>query len=539
MMYLKNFLTFLTIFSLTIYASDLVIPTPADDIEALSTSVANSVIRSQGSDISEKQKTVITFGTFDLFHVGHLNILKRAKELGGRLIVGVSTDEFSYRRKSKLPLCSEQDRLEIVRSSRYVDDVFYESDYNQKSAFIDQFKADILVLGDDWSGVFDNIHSGCETVYLPRTEGISSTDIVAKIEEQAFASNARTTSEYTKKPGAPGRSVGFYQMMKDIHDAFTVSNATYVAIAGTLLGTIRHKGFIPWDADIDVAVLEEHMTGLDQAMNILAHLGYRLEKDHITIKVNSPDCSADIVIYERNMRTKYLRRELVFPIRQEKFGAVTINVPHEAEKMLEITYGSGWKESISKWGLNQSCRESALVKVVKEDDEFLPLGPFGPFSNNVQLLLSKTVDFTNLRLVSSVIDSYEREQNYNSAQGKLILQTGYDSIEHKNEGRWLLDGESSFKFEPNGMFKVYCVKLFGYSYKHDQSDLWDAICEVGGEEISTSLDSDGLAFFLFGNTERTIKLKMSQDSPSNYGSTDSRNLSFFLKKIQVYGGNAL
>lgn len=124
-------------------------------------------------------KTGITFGTFDLFHIGHLNILRRAKSLCDRLIVGVSTDELNYFKKHKYPVYSQQDRLEIVSSICFVDGVFFEKSLELKTEYIRLFSADILVMGDDWKGKFDYCKEecNCEVIYLPRTEGISTTAV--------------------------------------------------------------------------------------------------------------------------------------------------------------------------------------------------------------------------------------------------------------------------------------------------------------------------------------------------------------------------
>lgn len=122
-------------------------------------------------------KTVITFGTFDLFHIGHLNILRRAKMLGDRLIVGVSTDALNFAKKHTYPVYGQQERLEIVSSIIFVDGVFFEESLEKKCDYIRQFSADVLVMGDDWCGKFDYCaqECGCEVIYLPRTEGISTT----------------------------------------------------------------------------------------------------------------------------------------------------------------------------------------------------------------------------------------------------------------------------------------------------------------------------------------------------------------------------
>jgi glycerol-3-phosphate cytidylyltransferase len=126
-------------------------------------------------------KRVITFGTFDLFHIGHLRILQRARELGDYLIVGVSTDSLNLRKKGSYPAYSEEERLEIVRSIRVVDEVFLEEELERKRAYIRERRADLLVMGDDWKGRFDEFADICEVVYLPRTPNVSTTQVKAEI----------------------------------------------------------------------------------------------------------------------------------------------------------------------------------------------------------------------------------------------------------------------------------------------------------------------------------------------------------------------
>lgn len=121
-------------------------------------------------------KTVITYGTFDLFHVGHIRLLKRLSELGDRLVVGLSSDEFNEL-KGKKSFFSYQERAEIVSACKYVDEVFPEHNWEQKLSDIKKFKADTFAMGDDWSGKFDFLEDLCEVVYLPRTEDVSTTQI--------------------------------------------------------------------------------------------------------------------------------------------------------------------------------------------------------------------------------------------------------------------------------------------------------------------------------------------------------------------------
>jgi glycerol-3-phosphate cytidylyltransferase len=126
---------------------------------------------------------VITFGTFDLFHIGHLNILRRARELGDYLIVGISSDDLNQRKKAKLPVIPQDDRIAIVAGIRFVDEVFVEESLELKGEYIRQHRADVLVMGDDWQGRFDQYSSLCRVVYLPRTPEVSSSGIVSGLRE--------------------------------------------------------------------------------------------------------------------------------------------------------------------------------------------------------------------------------------------------------------------------------------------------------------------------------------------------------------------
>lgn len=127
-------------------------------------------------------KKIITYGTFDLFHRGHLEILRRAKELGDYLIVGVATDQFNAL-KGKKAYYSYQDRAAIVAAIRYVDLVIPENNWEQKRSDIAELGADILVMGHDWQGKFDDLSDVIEVKYLARTEGISTSIIKDDLKE--------------------------------------------------------------------------------------------------------------------------------------------------------------------------------------------------------------------------------------------------------------------------------------------------------------------------------------------------------------------
>lgn len=127
------------------------------------------------------EKMVVTFGTFDVFHIGHLKILERAAGLGDRLIVGVSTDALNYSKKAKYPVYPDYERMAIVKALRCVDEVFPEESLEKKRQYLLEHKADVLVMGHDWEGKFDEFQDICEVVYFPRTPSVSTTEIIEKI----------------------------------------------------------------------------------------------------------------------------------------------------------------------------------------------------------------------------------------------------------------------------------------------------------------------------------------------------------------------
>lgn len=139
-----------------------------------------------------KQKTIITYGTFDILHVGHINLLRRARALGDRLVVGLSTDEFNQG-KHKSSLLNFENRKAVLESIRWVDEVFAENDWEQKPDDIRRYGASVFVMGHDWEGKFDSLSEYCEVVYLPRTADISTTEI-----KQSLGDGARRPADSDK-----------------------------------------------------------------------------------------------------------------------------------------------------------------------------------------------------------------------------------------------------------------------------------------------------------------------------------------------------
>ena len=121
-------------------------------------------------------KTIITYGTFDMFHIGHLNLLKNLKALGDELIVAVSTDEFNLL-KGKKTLIPYDQRAQIVEAISYVDRVLPETAWDQKVEDVKKYNIDTFAIGDDWEGEFDFLKEYCNVVYLPRTSNISTTQL--------------------------------------------------------------------------------------------------------------------------------------------------------------------------------------------------------------------------------------------------------------------------------------------------------------------------------------------------------------------------
>lgn len=122
-------------------------------------------------------KRVITYGTFDLLHYGHINLLRRAKAQGDYLIVALSTDEFNWREKQKKSYFTYEERKAMLEAIRYVDLVIPEENWEQKKTDVAKYDIDVFVMGDDWAGKFDFMKDQCQVVYLPRTPEISTTKI--------------------------------------------------------------------------------------------------------------------------------------------------------------------------------------------------------------------------------------------------------------------------------------------------------------------------------------------------------------------------
>lgn len=250
---------------------------------------------------------VITYGTFDLFHIGHLRILQRAKELAGQdgtLTVVVSSDKFNWEEKHKKCAIPDSQRAEIVGALKCVDKVIFENSWEQKRQDVIDNKIDIFVMGDDWRGKFDFLSDLCQVVYLPRTSGISSTDLKACMDKQNVEyGRYRPSGVLALKNGvrkllkssALGKVVyPFFQkcwrayavphrqkllqkhgvgVLERLHRLMQKSNVPYYCDYGTLIGFVRDNGFIKHDDDIDISIQPDSVKPSD-VLRIFLDAGY-------------------------------------------------------------------------------------------------------------------------------------------------------------------------------------------------------------------------------------------------------------------------
>lgn len=140
-------------------------------------------------------KKVLTYGTFDLLHHGHIRLLERARSLGDHLTVAISTDKFNLECKNKICAYSYEERKHILEAIRYVDQVIPETHWEQKIEDVKKYEIDIFVMGDDWEGHFDFLQEFCEVVYLPRTPDISTTKVKKMLAEKNLAKDQKQIHE--------------------------------------------------------------------------------------------------------------------------------------------------------------------------------------------------------------------------------------------------------------------------------------------------------------------------------------------------------
>lgn len=234
-----------------------------------------------------KNINIITFGTFDLFHIGHMRILQRAKVLGTKLIVGVSSDKLNLL-KNKKSVNTLEERLYYVKNNIYVDEVFIEESLSLKDDYIKKYNADILVMGDDWKGKFDWV--SCKVIYLERTPDICSSLIKTNLDYNEIINNLSKIFDMSKEmyylPTCGITNIvinSFTEYIDDYQKIFfniiNKNNLKYVVFAGSSIGLLRNSQNIPWVDDCDIMIFEEDISYFENIIvEILINNGFNVLK---------------------------------------------------------------------------------------------------------------------------------------------------------------------------------------------------------------------------------------------------------------------
>ena len=229
-----------------------------------------------------------TQGTFDTFHIGHLNLIRNAKSQCETLIVGVNTDSLVRQYKNKTPIINDQERLQLVKELRCVDEVLL-CDSLDKVEVCKQLKFDAIFIGDDWKGSERWMQTeielqplGAEVVYLKHTDGISSTMIREAMNECKVYNTGETEADLKAKHNYDGSvlrksQLRMLDMLTYLDQACKEAGVQYRIQAGTVLGAIRHGGFVPWDDDVDVVVDRKDYKKLCQYLLEHPHPQYVLQ----------------------------------------------------------------------------------------------------------------------------------------------------------------------------------------------------------------------------------------------------------------------
>ena len=230
---------------------------------------------------------IITFGTFDLFHSGHLHILSRAKQFGTKLIVGVSSDELNTI-KNKKSVNTLEERLYYVKNNIYVDEVFIEESLEQKDEYIKKYHADILIMGDDWKNKFDWV--SCKVIYLERTPNICSTNIKLEVDKNEIMNKLMNIFDINKSMyylptfGITNIKINsFTEYIDDYQKIFfntiNKTNLKYIVFAGSSIGLLRNSQNIPWVDDYDIIIFENEIYYFENTViKILINNGFNCLK---------------------------------------------------------------------------------------------------------------------------------------------------------------------------------------------------------------------------------------------------------------------
>jgi glycerol-3-phosphate cytidylyltransferase len=321
-----------------------------------------------------KNKVIITFGTFDLMHNGHINILNRAANLGDTLIVGISSDKFNYNKKNKYPIFSQSDRQSLISSIKCVDETFLEESMAQKREYILKYNADILVMGDDWEGKFDEFKDICEVVYFPRTKDISTTEILGDVVQRNLIKYISLTQSEADI---------LYSLMEKTIKILYEYNIEYFAIGGTLLGAVRNKSLIPWLYDLDIAILQKYVKIFEygefiqnlESNNIYlkkTDMGYCFLYKGFKLNIYIMDIHNDKIIFNNDIsKTIWADRHInisdIYPLKDYEFGKLKIKglkTPHNF--FISCNYGKNYMTHGKITNKYYSTKHTTMVTFLTE-----------------------------------------------------------------------------------------------------------------------------------------------------------------------------
>lgn len=319
-----------------------------------------------------KVKNVITFGTFDLFHEGHYNLLKRAKMYGERLIVGVSSDELNFK-KGKKSMNDLNQRLEIVSKNFHVDEVFIEESLEDKNFYIKKYNADILIMGDDWKNKFDWV--SCKVIYLERTINISSTILKTKISCDEINDKLKLLFNDENNFFLP--SIGITNIKINMHTnliqtyaqvIFNILNKYYIdyyVFAGSSIGLLRNGQSIPWVDDYDIIIFEDKICEFEKIISIIELNGFSILKHGpgsyqiFGNKINNKYFQLDIFvsIYDENNIIKNLNcaglyhfnnihKNIIYPPKYYNYENILLPFFNDVKKDVFIEYGNIYENCV-------------------------------------------------------------------------------------------------------------------------------------------------------------------------------------------------
>lgn len=366
--------------------------------QELTHEIQDGVLRIYLKSPQSSKKVGITFGTFDLFHEGHLKILVNAKRLCDLLVVGVSTDCLNYYKKRRYPVAPQEERRAIVSGNKYVDQTFFEESLEKKQDYINRYNASILIMGDDWQGKFDYLQSPkLKVIYLPRTKGISTTGRIESIPqldpETLIYIRRKQEKNWTPIPGKEELPEIIYRMAYQISQILNKHQVLYFWTSGTLLGAIRSGGLLQWDDDLDLNLLDTDEAKIEAALNEAATLGYQrslpignwLGQRLLYVKNGYPAACCDLFKVRKDDKgiyrfptgwpKYYFTDEDVFPLKEAKFGNVMLKIPNLYHVILHRNYGDNYYSHSCKYN-HSSLTRGAAEPLRKGED--LPAGPFEP-----------------------------------------------------------------------------------------------------------------------------------------------------------------